>query len=112
MVTDPIRTYRDALQRFHQATAHVERVVRIVRQGARALEDWQHASVSSMPSDWRTPTRPDETIDALQWPTAQQIADVLMIWHAARHEARTAWQKVPPADRAGLPEPPAYQSLI
>jgi hypothetical protein len=48
-----------------------------------------------------------KSFDGRQWPSAEQIQQLLIRWHAARGKMMGAWADVPVEGRAGLQPPPA-----
>ncbi|HWD26746.1 MAG TPA: hypothetical protein VG387_06255 [Rhizomicrobium sp.] len=50
------------------------------------------------------------SVPASEWPTAQQIQDVLVRWHAAREDAMNAWRALPKDEQSAMQPPePFYQ---
>lgn len=106
MADDPIRKYLDARNEFDQATRNAGRLTDIIVEAGRHLQRWQEVTVSNVGVGFPAELIGGPSIDAHQWPTAEELAEVLASWHDARHTTRNAWRAVPDSDHQGLQSPP------
>lgn len=107
MSFDPVSTYQEALHNFTVATHRAEACVNTITDVADKLQDWKSVCVSNTSIGF--PGRVASSgisIDARDWPTAEQLAQALSSWHTTRNAAHNAWQMIPADRRLGLQPPP------
>jgi len=105
MSEDPIQTYQEALSNLEAATRQVERLVSEVVKAGKVLQNWKHVTVA----DGKTGFPPEAHVYSINpdnWPSAQQLAEVLSGWHQSRHAVNNAWNAIPRDRRVGLQPPP------
>ena len=68
---------------LEQATRDAERVVGVITDAGEKLRNWKNVRVSDIkiPIEGLGSSAP--SINAKQWPTAEQLAKVLAAWHQA-----------------------------
>jgi hypothetical protein len=99
--------YLDALSELQQREGEILRMVATIQQAAKCLEHWQAVDVVHAGAGFpKEVTMVGRSIDALTWPTAQQLADTLAAWHGAAEIARTAWARLPGETRSNVLPPP------
>jgi len=99
--------YLDALRELQQREGEILRMVATIQQAAKCLEHWQAVYVVHGGAGFpKEVTMVGRSIDALTWPTAQQLADTLATWHETAEVARTAWAHLPRETRSSMPPPP------
>ena len=106
MSEDPIKAYQDAFQDFDSATKEAEGLVMAITSVANALRDWKRVTVA----DGKTGFPPEAhgySINPDNWPTIQQIAEVLSGWHRIRHVMNNKWNAIPRDRRVSLQPPPS-----
>ncbi len=111
---DAIEKYQAAVNELKAAVAAAETLVKHVLEGAASLRDWKHAMVANT-----TPAFPSELgyqrhapLDALKWPTGQQLADSLIRYHDARSDLRKAYENVQETHRGVIKPPESYDSTM
>ena len=107
MSFDPISTYQEALHNFTDATRRVEACVNTIIDAAHKLQDWKSVCVSNTSIGF--PARVASSgisINAMDWPTAEQLAQALASWHVTRSAVHNAWLMIPGDRRPGLQPPP------
>jgi len=109
MGSDPIGDYQGALQRLEEAQRHAERYVQTISEAARALNDWRNTSVSNVEGIGFSVevSRSPHTINASNWPTAEQLARALTTWHGVMGDVSDTWRRIPAERRTGLNPPPS-----
>ncbi|MFC0132015.1 hypothetical protein [Massilia eurypsychrophila] len=105
-----IEEYQEALE-LHQASIQkCAKHADFIHHASKILDNWRTAMVSNTDAGFpaelalsgRTPT-----IDAAQWPTAQQIGADMAAYHATKSAAQQAHSRIPDAQRAVILPPPA-----
>jgi hypothetical protein len=105
MSTNSIQDYQESLRKLEAARNKVERFVVEIKNGANSLLAWDQVVISNVQVGF-PPEAQVHSINADNWPTAQQLAEALSEWHKANHAVQNAWQAIPKADRTGLQPPP------
>jgi len=103
MTDDPIRKYSTANDELDKALAKIQQMRNIIAEVGQALLRPYELIVSNVKSGGF----PAEVVmgsgipslNAQQWPTAEQIAEVLADLHKKRHEAENTWGALSEADR-------------
>jgi hypothetical protein len=104
---EPVGYYLDALRELQERERGVLRIVTTIRQAATALEHWRAVYVEHSGAGFpKEVTMSGRAIDASTWPTASELANALAAWQEAAEIARTAWARLPPQLRSGVPPPP------
>lgn len=106
MADNPISEYQAKLKELRDATQAVERVVKTVINGADNLGRWREVVVSGaggFPGHLMGSSR---SINANDWPTGQQIGQLLSRWHSVHFETQQAYQRIPQSEREGIQLPP------
>ncbi len=106
MSEDPIKAYQDALQDFNSATKEAEGLVMAITSVANALRDWKRVTVADNKTGFPLEAH-GYSINPDNWPTIQQIAEVLSGWHRVRHVMNNKWNAIPHDRRVGLQPPPS-----
>ena len=83
MADDPRLKLLDAEEALKQATRDAEKVVRVITDAGNQLRHWRNVRVNNIkiPIEGLGPSAP--SIDAKQWPNAEQLTEVLAAWHQA-----------------------------
>ena len=112
MAEDPIRKYIDAKRELDSLTEKVKKLQRFIEDVGNALRNPFRFMVSNVSVGF-----PPEvamaggipTLNASEWPTAQQIAELLSSLHKAYHNALNAFMGIPEPDRKNVaPLPDRY----
>jgi len=90
------REYLDLLARWQEATARIERMVNLIQQVGRHLENWRSGFAWQMGQ---------LSIREEDWPTLGTLRTEMLQWHHLRRKLRNAWRRVPAADKSGLRPP-------
>ena len=107
MSTDPIATYQEALRNLDVATRQAERIVGVVTAAGSKLCDWKQVSMSNIDLGFPPEvTLSGHSINAREWPTAQELGEALANWHQAHQAVERAWRMIPSDRRMGLQPPP------
>jgi len=110
VANDHIRAYQDALHEFEQCLAEFERLRRDLQRATVALiQGWQYVSITGINAQFPQYVCDSEwhrSIRATEWPSAEDLASVLLSAHDAHRRALKAWESIPSDDRASLPQPP------
>jgi hypothetical protein len=108
MPQDPVRVYKDALEELDEAYNKMKKIRRIITDAGQMLVHPYEVLVRGtdvrFPSDVglvRTPT-----LDASDWPSAKQVAQVLVTLHEKYRAAQGAWAKLSDEDRATVEKLP------
>jgi hypothetical protein len=111
---DAIEKYQQAVNELKTAVSGVERIVKIVLEGASSLRDWKHALVANANGGFppELGSSRNAPLNATEWPTGQQIADSLIRYHDARFELRKAYEAVQDTHRGVLKPPDSYDSTM
>jgi hypothetical protein len=106
-----IVAYDEALVSFQEATREVEALLQKVREGFGKLQQWQRLMVFntkfSFPPELALRSN-TVVLDSRDWPTAEQLAEVLVRWQRASKAVRMALEAVPTSMRKGLRAIPDY----
>lgn len=98
-----IEIYQGVIEELKQAKASVERIAKIVGEGAAILRDWKTAMVSNAPGGIGFPPeialRRQAGIDCREWPTGEQIARALSQWHQCKARVESAYHAIPEGQR-------------
>lgn len=106
MATDLIQAYQEALKQLETSTSQVERYVVEILNGASKLRHWESVVISNSGIGFPIEAH-GESIDANNWPSAQQLAEVLSEWHKVYHAVNNAWNAIPKDRRVGIQPPPS-----
>ena len=110
MSVDPARRYLDAKAKLDSAEARVINLASFLTQVANSLQkDYWNFIVSNVQVGFPVGVGSGGaafSLNADNWPSAQQIAETLAELHSARHAAVNAWSALSPNDRGSLPKPP------
>ncbi len=73
----------DAKEALERATLDAERVVGVITDAGEKLQNWQNVRVSDIgiPIEGLGSSAP--SINAKEWPTPEQLTEVLAAWHNA-----------------------------
>ena len=105
MTTDPIHSYQDALRALDEANRDAERIVNIIIDAGKKLDqNWRRVMISGSNIGFPAEVPYGQIhISADKWPTANQLADALAAWHNARHafheRALEAHRRFSPGDK-------------
>lgn len=105
MAEDPIRKYIDAKRELDSITEKIEKLQRFIEEVGNALRNPFRFIVSDVSVGFPPEVamvRGIPTLHANEWPTAQQIAELLSSLHRAYHDARNAFMRIPEADRKNV----------
>ena len=106
MSADKIQAYLDAVRRLENAQRAVQHYVITIQNAATVLADWRKVSISNsgigFPPETGTSGR---TINAVDWPTAKQLAEALAAWHEAKRLAHASYNDIPEVDRSIIVPP-------
>lgn len=118
-MSNPVGDYQSALKVLHAASRKAEETVKpsvdagdLLRQGK-----WKRVVVSNISSGGYPseivmgPKKAVGSIDANNWPTALQIHEALIAWHAARNEVMAKWNSIPEDQKIGLASPASSTEL-
>jgi hypothetical protein len=103
MTENPVARYLDAIEALEQAAAEADRLAETVHDASVKLKNWREVNFVNV--DAQGAAGRGGTIDAREWPSAEQLAGAVALWHARQTEVRAAWEAVPPNRRAGLQPP-------
>jgi len=102
MAINLIAEYQTKLKELYEATQAAERIIKIITIGAKHLEHWQETEIigsGKFPSLKRS-------INAADWPSGQELGQILSHWHTINFEARQAYDQIPDSQRIGIEPPP------
>ncbi len=108
MAEDPIRKYLDAKIKLDKAKQKVNDMTKLIVEVGNALNrnPWSfmvsNVDVGFPPEVAMGGSR---SLNANNWPTAKNIAELLSAMHDARHEAVNAWASLSQSDRSNLTPP-------
>ena len=108
MADNPLSEYVAKLRELDEATAAVQRTVDLIHATSQDLQqDWRQVSVSNVTGGFFDHVMASgRRINASQWPTGQQIADLLIRWHTLHFAAERAYSEFPEDQRAEIHPPP------
>ena len=94
---DLVTEFDQCEKRLDQAKAQCVRISEIVQRAGLNMKDWRAVVVSNVNVSFPTELTASKhgSINALEWPTAQKIADVLAEYHTAKHAHRNAIARLP-----------------
>jgi len=78
MSEDLIKAYQNALSNLDTATRQADGLVVVITNVANALRDWKHVTVANGKTGF-PPEAHGHSISPDNWPTIQQIAEVLSV---------------------------------
>jgi len=107
MAIDPITEYQTATENFERARNKAEQMVRAITDAANTLRNWQAVTVSNVNISFPAGLVAARSINAKEWPTAEQLAQVLSSYHSTLHEAGNAYRRVPENQRKVVQPPPS-----
>lgn len=103
----PVADYVDALREVQQRESEVLRMGATIQHAAKCLERWRAVYVVNAGAGFpKEVTMIGRSLDASTWPSPQQLADTLAMWHEAAEVARTGWARLPREMRSSVPPPP------
>ncbi|MBA7648732.1 hypothetical protein ES703_56520 [subsurface metagenome] len=112
MSEDPIRKYIDAKRELDSLLSKVEKLQRFMEDVGNALRNPFRFMVSDVNVGFPPEVamaRGIPSLNAKEWPNAQQIAELLASLHKAHHNALTAFMSIPEPDRKNVaPLPDRY----
>jgi hypothetical protein len=111
MSDSSIGTYQQAVNQLKRAQADVERYVTTIQTASRLLGNgkWKTAMMANVSGGFPADIAfSRESINGNDWPTGQQLADVLQAYHATRQALKNAWGAIPPDERAVVHPPETY----
>lgn len=111
MANDPVQVYLDSSTSLDKATHILTKMIRTITDAAEKLRDPSRVAVLG-PGLGIQPhlVGTSSTIDAEEWPSAQQLHQALFDWQKADEACRIAWGLVPKPRRSGLQPPPGESS--
>lgn len=105
MSEEKILRYQEALKKLATATRSVEKYVAAITDMSNKLQNWKRVTISNVGNISFPIEASEQSINADNWFTAEQLAETLSNWHKARHEVDNAWNAIPREDRTGLQPP-------
>ena len=108
MAEDSVRKYLDAKAELDRAKQKVSDIAKLIAEVGDALkrDPWSlmvsNVDVGFPPEVAMGGSR---SLNADNWPTARQIAELLSTMHKARHGAVNAWASLSKSDRENLTPP-------
>lgn len=108
MASNPITEYQTALRNFNRAKNHAETLVNTIAEAAAKLQNWRTVRVSNVNVGFPVDISISNSINANQWPTAQQLAEALADYHSRLHEVGNAYRRIPEDQREVVQPPPAH----
>ena len=83
-------------------------MIKVISDGANKLRDYERVGVSNSSVGFPPEvTFTGESINASEWPSAQNLAEALSAYHETRHEATNAGGAVPDTIRHVVKELPS-----
>ncbi len=104
MSEDPIKSYQDALQKYDAVSRQAEGLAQYLVGLSSIMKDWQHVTVADGKTQFPVGTG-KYSINPKDFPTIQQVAETLSLWHQVRHDLRNRWGAIPQDRRVGLQPP-------
>ncbi|HLY54331.1 MAG TPA: hypothetical protein VKS60_02165 [Stellaceae bacterium] len=106
-MTEPVRTYVEALKERQHAERAIRDVIEFVKYVSNALErDSANFTFDNKPRlNPSTSRAGGSTYESSKWPTAQGLQELMMKWDIARKHVQDAWDALSADDRAILPSP-------
>jgi hypothetical protein len=108
-MANEIEDYQQATRTYEGAQLACERLVGTVHAASRALQKWRTATVSNasvgFPAHLVLGGGGTSSIDASQWPTAQELANALSAYHATQILMKQAFDRIPETQRAVIKPP-------
>ena len=106
MTDNPISEYQTKLKELRTITRSIEKMVATVVSGADNLNHWRQVVVTSAGKVPPELIGSPRIIDANDWPTGQQIGQLLSQWHDIKVKTDQAYKRIPPSQREGVQTPP------
>lgn len=111
MVNDPVQAYLESSRLLDSTAQTLTKMVRTITDAAEKLRNPATVAVLGrglgiQPHLVGTPA----TIEADEWPSAQQLHQALFNWQQADEACHIAWGLVPKPHRSGLQPPPRESS--
>lgn len=106
MENDPIADYQAKIEERDKARAAVEKMTRTIQLGTEVFErsNWQDI-LNSFDKEMPEVTKIGEFFPIKDWPTGEQIKQLLSQWRIAQQEVQEAYLKVPEDKRKILRSP-------
>ncbi|MBA3530578.1 MAG: hypothetical protein H0T73_01465 [Ardenticatenales bacterium] len=111
MTEDPISNYQRAIAALQAASARAEQYGALVTQTATSLREWKKVVMTNVEGEFPADLvagRNTKSINGVDWPTAQQLADTLLNYHNAKKAVDTAWQAISEEQRQILQPPEKF----
>jgi len=108
MAEDPVRNYLDAKAELDKTKQKVSDITKLIAEVGEALKrDPWSLMISNVDVGFPPEVAMGESrsLNANNWPTARQIAELLSAMHKARHGAVNAWASLSGPDRENLTPP-------
>ena len=109
MAEDPIRQYSEATESFNKAFSRVRGLGEIIADVGRYLNNYPYEiTVANVVGGAPMRALASErlyTLNADNWPKAEQIAEVIVNLHSACRNVKSVWASLSQADK-GLVNPP------
>ena len=106
MADNPISEYQAKLKELHETTQAVEKMVATIVSGANKLTHWRQVVVTDGGNFPCELMGGSQTINANDWPTGQQIGQLLSQWHSLHSATQQAYEQIPDDQRDVVQPPP------
>jgi hypothetical protein len=97
---------------FRQIEAHAEMIVKRVNDGASKLVDWKTLLVTNcqaqFPDRLTLRAHPSLSLDAANWPTGEQIGEILAKYHQAGQSVWAAYGTLSKSEQEAVQRPQYY----
>lgn len=105
-----IENYQQAVSEIQAAIHEAERMVQIVSSGAALLRNnWKRTMMSNVDGGFPAEIAlSSKSFNGREWPTGQQLADVLVRYHNACRNLQNAYRAIPDSQRAVVQEPEEF----
>jgi hypothetical protein len=109
-MTSSVETYLEARAQFERCNQKIDEFSTIAATVSSILKSgrgtFSFANTSTGLPMEATMSGKSKSVDANQWPNAEQIQKALADWHSAKNEMSSAWSTIPAHHRSGLQPPP------
>ena len=108
MSDDPVRKYLDAKKEFDAAYSRIQVLQQVVGEVISGLHRPFTFVVSNADVTFSREVIASKTatLDALDWPSAQQIAEALATLQETYKKVEACWKAIPESDRRNITPPP------
>lgn len=103
-MTEQISAYQEALRKYDNATKKAEEIANTMMGLGQVMKEWQHVTIADGKTQFPVGVG-KYSINPKDFPTLQQLAEVLSAWHQIRHDLRNKWAAIPQDQRTGLMPP-------